>query len=139
MITIIKTVFLGLVLIVASNITAHAEDWVFITLSPDGEFALYIDKDSLVFSDNKTWYWSKLEFAEPQESVKEGEIYSILHSFIEIDCAKKTFTNPYAIEKKKDGQVVWRGHIPARPDIPIPPDSIIEREFEFVCIKLIPR
>jgi hypothetical protein len=122
----------------SSSITTHAKDWVFITISPDGTFGSYIDKDSMVYSENKVWYWSISEFIEPQESVKEGEVYSILYSFIEIDCALKTFTNTYAIEKKKDGEVVWKGHIPAKPNIPIPPDSIILKEYEFVCIKLKP-
>ncbi|MBI2486097.1 MAG: hypothetical protein HYW01_03885 [Deltaproteobacteria bacterium] len=66
--------------------------------------------------------------------LKEGEFYSILYSFMEIDCNRKTFTNTYAIEKKKDGEVVWKGHIPAKPNMPIPPDSLIQNEYELVCI-----
>jgi hypothetical protein len=135
---IVKIVLLLSILLLVSNITTNSKEWLFVTLSADAGFSLYIDKDSMIFSGNKAWYWSKFEFIEPQESVKKGEFYSILHLFIEIDCVKKTFTNPYAMQIKKNREVIWKGHIPAKP-VSILSDSIMEREYELVCIKLKPK
>jgi hypothetical protein len=113
--------------------TARASEWVSLG-KPDGKIEVFVDVSSIQVTDIVRRAWIKYV---PEHHTARGVLraahtwldYQLLH--VRYDCSEQTSSTDAATEYYEDG--THHAASGAAPWTPVPPDTVLSVEMQFIC------
>jgi hypothetical protein len=129
----------GMLLVFFSCGTAHSSEWKYLGASPDGRHTLSIDVASIRINGEIRLAWFKSEYARSLKVHDAGgpdseKVWSYSLGRYGFNCASETYqVDASVIVYYTDGTHGSDSAFNRLPWQPVPPDTFMERQMQFIC------